>query len=418
MRDIVASDPYVKIWLGRLSNAETRRGYIRDLAVFCQFVGQTPTEIITQRLQDIRSEDIPTRVRYEQKVVEWYDSLKKAPNTKNRYYCSVRSFFQFAVPGGPLELGGKLIRMSREQVKSSGKPKIEEARIIMDSFRDLGMVMERAIGMMMKDGGFREETLARLQVKDIDRESGYPWIVITKKCKSGDRGYFSFMGEESGKALMAYWKLRGDSGRNPELPVFSLSNGEPASNRYLVDAMYSGFKKLKNRGIIRKDLRPYGLRKLFQTQCEVARIDPNWIKKMMAHNLGGVEGAYSQAELEDARRAYEIAYDYLRLYPRREQYSEDAKARMRTVVRAIREAMPTEFQNIANAETLANGDSLWRTVLREETVMRKKIPRCSVKGCNRRAWCFGSFRTGLRYFCWEHRKLSYRKLKKRRVKEI
>ena len=151
--------------------------------------------------------------------------------------------------------------------------------------------------------GLPPETTVDIKIRDIDRNHGYPWIVRPKHAKSSETGYITFADEECGEAMLVYWKSR-----KVEDPYFYIFTSEYKPTQKVSAPDYSdAIQRVKKRavaaGTIRSEVRPYGLRKLFQTEFERARVSPNWIKLMMCHSIGDVETAYSQAELDDMREA-------------------------------------------------------------------------------------------------------------------
>jgi hypothetical protein len=58
---------------------------------------------------------------------------------------------------------------------------------------------------------------------------------------------------------------------------------------------------------------PHDLRRFVQTGLERARLQPNWIKKILRHKVAGEENPYSQPKIEELREAYRTALPYLDL---------------------------------------------------------------------------------------------------------
>jgi hypothetical protein len=60
---------------------------------------------------------------------------------------------------------------------------------------------------------------------------------------------------------------------------------------------------------------PHDLRRFTQTQLEQARVQPNWIRKMLGKKVGGEEAPYSQPKIDQLRDAYRGAIPFLTLEP-------------------------------------------------------------------------------------------------------
>jgi len=57
----------------------------------------------------------------------------------------------------------------------------------------------------------------------------------------------------------------------------------------------------------------HDFRRFVQTELEHARLQPNWIKKILRHNVKGEEAPYSRPKIEALREAYKTALPYLDL---------------------------------------------------------------------------------------------------------
>lgn len=164
---------------------------------------------------------------------------------------------------------------------------------------------------------------------------GYPWTIYPKASKSNDNGYLTFAEEEAGEIMRLYWRSFGFP-MKPETSIFVHENTEIGLDADHIEQRVSHIVKLaKKLGLVRPEIRGYGLRKLFQTQLEAAHVSPNWVKRMMCHSTGDVETAYSQAENDQMREAYQtaIATGCLRVYPTRSE--QDHK-----IMRVVLEILP------------------------------------------------------------------------------
>lgn len=74
-------------------------------------------------------------------------------------------------------------------------------------------------------------------------------------------------------------------------------------------------------GISKQGFSAHALRRYFQTSLESAGINRNWVKRMMGHKLEGVEGSYSQPQVEQLKEAYIRVYSKLAISEATEQLS-------------------------------------------------------------------------------------------------
>ena len=62
----------VKVFLDSVLAENTRKTYVRALEIFEEYTGQTISEIIKQRREDFRKDDITLRRRLDRKVEQFY----------------------------------------------------------------------------------------------------------------------------------------------------------------------------------------------------------------------------------------------------------------------------------------------------------------------------------------------------------
>lgn len=360
------TDTAIIDWFGHVRKDLTKRGYTFALKDFCSFTGKTPTELRNLRLEDLKSTDPMAKGQTETLVKTWYTQLKGAPRSKAFKYFAIRSFYANTIPKQAGALDIDLVPIDMTRVRAPGKPTLTEVRALCQ----IATVRVRAMIMWETKTGCRPETSVKIRMKDVDRTQGFPWIVYPKQTKSSDTGNITYADEECGEAMLVYWKDR-RVGDEPDLPIFTqeYEPKKPMNADSYSHAVSQVMTRAKQSGIIRAEIRPYGLRKLFQTELERAKISDNWIKRMMCHSMSDVESAYSQAELDEMREAYRSAINqgFLRVSPQAQTpFTEDHKKMMRGLLETMRVALPEEFERMKHADTLSSGpDSLVRVVFRE-----------------------------------------------------
>jgi hypothetical protein len=89
----------VKVFLDSVLAKNTRKTYIRALEIFEKYTKQTISEIIKQRREDFRSDDITLRRRLDRKVEQFYVWLINEkglkPNTAYAYVTGIKSIMSF-----------------------------------------------------------------------------------------------------------------------------------------------------------------------------------------------------------------------------------------------------------------------------------------------------------------------------------
>lgn len=89
----------VKVFLDSVLAENTRKTYVRALEIFEEYTGQTISEIIKQRREDFRSDDITLRRRLDRKVEQFYvwliNERGMKPNTAYAYVTGIKSIMSF-----------------------------------------------------------------------------------------------------------------------------------------------------------------------------------------------------------------------------------------------------------------------------------------------------------------------------------
>jgi len=89
----------VKVFLDSVLAENTRKTYIRALEIFEEYTGQTISEIIKQRREDFRKDDITLRRRLDRKVEQFYvwliNEKEMKSNTAYAYVTGIKSIMSF-----------------------------------------------------------------------------------------------------------------------------------------------------------------------------------------------------------------------------------------------------------------------------------------------------------------------------------
>lgn len=240
------------------------------------------------------------------------EAAKFAPSTIRTASKAIRSFYREA-SYKTMDLDLRNFRMPRGTVIDSLPPTAEEIGELLKH----GSLRERAIVAFLAETGWGPELLSSAKVGWIDRSEGMPYIILTKRGKTGEK-VVTFLGRRGAELLDAYLETRNNPKEDDPLffNYFNVPLNSKAINQTIVrlaieaklnKKIYGG----KERNVEKNSFHAYSLRHFFQTTMEDARVSTNWVKAMMGHSLGEVEGAYSKPRILNMRKAYEQAYPAL-----------------------------------------------------------------------------------------------------------
>jgi len=346
----------VRDWMdslpGRDGTATTKYEWKLRLRRFCEWLGKTPDELISERREDMKSEDPKVRHRaemYVKRFLKVLDDEGLSPNTRRTYYGAIRSFYKrnyqeltFFRGDGP---GNESVT---EGSRAASKEDIQ--RMV-----ELSNPRDRALIMFIKDTGFGESDVAKLKLKNLGVEDisevftvEPPVTIITKRRKTGVETV-TFMGREALDTLRSTLRIRVQG--SPELKIrrygrHEVRGGIPPEELTLESPVFRSYgkflKTLKKpkighlnphaisvivrkaairAGVWKEGFSAHALRRFFQTSLESSGMNRNWIMRMMGHKLRGVEESYSKPEIEMLKEAYQRNYAYLAITETAEQRS-------------------------------------------------------------------------------------------------
>jgi len=327
-------------WIGELANKApaTKEKYKLYFLKFSTYIGKTPNELLTQRKQDVKSDDIMTQRRIETALKTWIAELTVTKNkevfpastaTKQIGFAAVRSFFEMNYlplkmrhgdyPTGQ-SLGSRVITTSVIR------------KILDDSEHTRLRRKVKALVLFLKDTGFRVSDAVIMNYGTIadGLERGdlfIPIQIITKKNKTTAK---TFIGPEAIEAIKEYLaeRRKGSQRRlnreyiHPEVitkssPLFRTN--ERGSVKRMSRGGLSNMLNFHCQRTGEKKLSAHSFRKNFQTQLESAGVSPNWIDQMIGHKLINSRDAYSLPSDEQLLGVYQKAYSRLRVYPEKQE---------------------------------------------------------------------------------------------------
>ena len=298
----------VRYWMDTLANrAEaTKESYLKHLKAFCEALGKTPDELIAQRKQDLKNDDIYVRHRVELLLKKHIANLDKegaSISTQKLRYASVRSFFECHYMR--LEL--------RRSDAPSGEPIGKDPATKKDIKRMIDIAEPfrfRCLISFLKDCGWRLGDVLNLTWGDISDIGDGFWNFkkITMKRRVIANG---FVGPETTELMLLYRKKREDAGEkmSPNSPLFESETG----GSYSVAWVSHKISKIAEM-VGAKNVSAHSMRKFFQRTLEnpELHIHGTWIKQFMGKKIIGSDRPYVEDRTEKLSEAYRGAYDNLR----------------------------------------------------------------------------------------------------------
>lgn len=289
---------------GRAISESTRETYFIYIQRFCEFCGKTPDELIDDRKNDWKSDDIFTRRKHEETLKEFADYFREegySSNTIATAIGAVKSFYasnyhpmiQVNIPSG-------------RSVREYKIPTKEELTQVIDLAY---MPWHGAFMMLTKDCGISLQDM--LSLKAIDGSSIYGSIkdqlkkglvpihlnVTREKTKFK---YHTFLGEDAFEALNNDAIFPDWASHNKRLFPYAASTIQDAMKVLGDKRGWTSFT-------------PYSLRKWFRTQLTLSDMNEALIETMMGHSIGKVKEAYLIPPPQKLIEIYKKHYPALKL---------------------------------------------------------------------------------------------------------
>jgi integrase len=299
----------VKRWLRKVESDYTRNGYVRQLIRYCEATEKTPSELIElkKNSKDHEAEDL---------LDDFIEEATKAGTPNSTIWNvakAVKSFYKWNYS----DLSRGAGKISRIKIKAYRTPDKETLLKFMEGMQ----IRDKALVSFMACTGIAEGSIPKLKWKHVQEinEKDIPHIALTSvEIKGQGRGKYenieqhTFLTPHAKRMFLTYkeWRERKE-GRalTPEDYLFTtLAQPYRVITLSELGAIFS--RHSKEIGI---KFSPHDLRRFVQTALETARLQPNWIKKILRHKVSGEENPYSQPKIEALRDAYRTALPYLDL---------------------------------------------------------------------------------------------------------
>jgi len=310
----------VEYWMGELSGKSdsTKEKYFDYFKRFADWLGEDPEEIIQNRREDVRSDDVRVQRRYESKLLSYITYLKQkgySTSTQQVAFAAVSSFF---------EMNYLPLRMRRGDYPSGDSMGYraatkEDILRLLDAAGDDSRL--RAVILFLKDSGLRVSDLVRLRFRDVSKylEEGDEFIPLQIVTKKNGILAKTAIGPEAVTALKNYLAHRREGTRAIDsediaehAPLFKARANDV---RHLSrSSVSSTFNYLVAKAGLGGEISAHSLRKFTETKLEAAGVNPNWVDQIIGHRLPGSRGNYSRPEDDDLFQVYVDAYNELRVF--------------------------------------------------------------------------------------------------------
>jgi integrase len=316
----------VSAWISNVAyshsqSEKTGTLYKTCLHSFCEFVGKSPEEILSE-YESCEDEKIYRR-KYAQYLRAYISHLSGispslSPNTIHMRVASVKSFFKYS----DIPLG--FVPKSKQRVVYHNRDITREET---EAIIKISHPREKAFFSIMAQSGLRVETLCNLKLENIEPDFSKGVVpckisVPQEIAKGKYRAYFTFMGEESVRYLKAYLHTRPNLSSDSYLFISKSREGDPASAVSISQIFRETIQHLRSKGDLDykirsngkpSELRLYNLRKFFRKFANQAGFE--YVQFWMGHIVRtGDEENYRPTDPEHHRTLYaEKAMPHLRL---------------------------------------------------------------------------------------------------------
>lgn len=328
-RGSLTNQDSVRRWLANIPNPRTRRIYLYSLEKYVEYTGMTPDDLVAHGLRS--SDDAHDLLKM------FHSSLGLASSTKMTIYQSIRSFY-----AANRVVLGKKPRTFRGTVEYEPRRLYtqDEVATLVDAVAD---VRDKSLITFLAQSGQRVGVVASLRLRHIDMEQPSPIVIEVPpilrnkhgvNVNKAQRRYLFAVGEDTmvylrlmikdrenrGEYLgLESWLFRSHSRWLGNRTVRKVERSEPGESLSPSQIGHIIRVAAERRGIQRRYgkrflFHPHGFRRYWKHQLRIGGVDSDMLDYMMGHTLL-YGGAYDRWTLEDVRRYYRRAENYVCLRP-------------------------------------------------------------------------------------------------------
>lgn len=333
-------------WFVNIPNRGTRRVYLRALVKFVDFAGGNPDELIDLGRKGV--EDAHDLLKM------FYNSLSLASKTKMTMYAALRSFYR--ANGVVLSRKPRTYRAAVEYEPRRLYSQDEVAWLV-DTAHNM---RDKALITLLAQSGQRVSVVVSLRTRHIDVNQSSPIVVDVPAIFRNKHGinvnkaqvpYQFALGEDSkvylslmiqeraerGEPLSSEsWLFRSYSERLAEKEVRKVKLSKPGKPLSVAQVGNIVRHAAEKRGIQQRFgkrylFHPHGFRRYWKHQLRMGGVDLGLLDHMMGHILP-YGGAYDRWTVDDIRKQYKRAENYVSLRPLVAVTREDVRAEVMKVL--------------------------------------------------------------------------------------
>jgi integrase len=266
--------------------------YQQGLNKFAKWYGKSINEILQERREDFKSDDLVTKRRFARKIEEFYSELLKqhTPSTASTLTQGIRALFTYYEM--PVKIGGEVDKrvMSTKDVV----PRIDQYQTmfkVADNLRDR-LIISMGLNLAWRIGDFA--AIKKTDLPNLDQETPVPFELLTEK---EDVLAKSFLSNETVELLKEYLATLSN-----ENPFLFPSNSKGYTDHSTINRMLQDLAKKAGVQIHEgKRIRFHCFRKRFLSECANLRIDVNVAKILVGKDVEPSMLAYlSEVDLKEA----------------------------------------------------------------------------------------------------------------------
>ena len=302
----------VRKWITQVKES-SKPPYFSGMRAYIEFTGLNPEQLIDEAEED-RKKPRRERGKLEQRLAEFHQHLLKKGYSKSLaslYVTAMRSFYRrngFPIMTKAPKASAKKENRKRALTPADVKKLVDHAPTLRD----------RAIILMMFQGGFDVSTICSLNYGDVAREfeAGIEPLMIEVVREKEEFEYFTFIGSDTVEALKAYIDERKRKGEELRLdtPLFLKEGAKKKAGQRITTNLIQNMLRdvaLKAGLVTEEELevadlnlvRPHALRSSFSTILRLNGFDPLIVDFLQGHTLP-YNGAYLIPPPEKVREMY------------------------------------------------------------------------------------------------------------------
>jgi len=307
----VNAHPHIQRWLRKIPSPLTKKEYAHDLMRYVEAIGLSPEELIALKEKGgHEAEDL---------LDEFIEKAEEAEIGNARIWSmsrAIKSFYKWNY--------ADLSRGAGKKTLIKKKPYRTPEKETLIKFIDGASLRDKALIQFLAATGISEGSVPHLKWshvwQDLIEKPVNPPHIGLASIEIKGRGAQRYAGVEqhtfltptAAEALIKYkeWRERVKGEKiTPESPLFA------TTKKPLTSLSIPMIRQIFNKASKRTNVKfsPHDMRRYVQTQLEFARMQPNWIKKILRHKVKGEEDPYSRPKIEQLRSAYREATPYLDL---------------------------------------------------------------------------------------------------------